>query len=580
MSSTSPFKPRKKKPSIFLWILAAFLLLLLIFLFQLVGPAPRIYVSPKTTHVSEPLGADGLPDYQQYTLNLYREGVTPENNAAALIWPALWPGELSPKDYAIVAKELGLDHIPSKADALVPIYKQIENSQLEDHAIVRKDTGAPNTPGDDATNVQFDLRQNTERIYDLITEQPWTSDQFPSLAKWARDNQQPLDQLVEASHRTRCYFPSPSLIDPKQESLIEMLLPGVQSAREAGRSLNARAMWHLGEHRVDDAWRDLHAAHRIGHLVAQGHTLVEQLVGMAISGIACDGTATLLHQGPLSPQQARQIMSDLDNIEYFSRIGDSIDSLERASFLNAVIRLAERKMNQESLKAVGGGNLEYSKYLAIDWNVALEQGNAYYDRYAAAARLPTHEARKLALAQLGNELDRLTRGFDADSLVAVVLSRSARSDAAATIMISLLLPALNATIDAQDRQNTVLDLTRLAAALAVYRAEHGTYPQKLDDLIPSVLKQLPVDLFNAKPFIYQRKDDGYLLYSTGENGADDDGSNAQRNVFEGHAYPRNEDETNPPPKPIPAGADDISIRVPRLPLAMPTPALTSKRPPE
>ncbi len=343
MTSDAPFKPRKKKPSIFLWIIAAFMLLLFFFLFQLVGPAPRIYVSPKTTHIAEPLGADGLPDYQQYTLNLYREGVTPENNAAALIWPALWPGELSPKDYEIVAKELGLDHIPSAADALVPIYKQIEKSQREDYNAARKTSSDPNAPSDDATNVEPELQENTERIFNLVIEQPWTTEQFPSLAKWARDNQQPLDQLVEASHRTRCYFPSPSLLTPTNNSLIEMMLPGVQSSREAGRSLAARAMWHLGEHRVDDAWRDLYAAHRIGHLVAQGHTLIEQLVGMAISGIACDGTATLLHHGPLSPEQARKIMADLDNIEYFSDIGDSIDHMERASFLNAVILLAARQ---------------------------------------------------------------------------------------------------------------------------------------------------------------------------------------------------------------------------------------------
>jgi type II secretory pathway pseudopilin PulG len=572
MSSASSFKPPKKKPSIFLWIVVAFLLLQLIFLFQLFGPAPRIYVSPKTTHIVEPLGLDSLPDYQQYTLNLYREGVTPENNAAALIWPALWPGELSPKEYAIVAKELGLDHIPSTADALVPIYKQVEKSQREDYNAARKNSGDPNAPSDDAANEEPDLQQNTDRIFNMITEQPWTTEQFPSLAKWAHDNQQPLDQLVEASHRTRCYFPSPSLLTPTKTSLIEMLLPGVQTSREAGRSLTARAMWHLGENRVDDAWRDLHAAHRLGHLVAQGHTLIEQLVGIAISGIACDGTATLLHHGPLSPEQARKIMADLDNIEYFSGIGDSIDHMERASFLNAVILLAQGKMDKQSLKDVGFENLEYSKYLAIDWNVALEQGNSYYDRYAAATRLPTHAARKLALAQLENELSRYSAKFDVDSVVAVVLSRSARSDAAATVMISLLLPALNATIDAQDRQNTTLDLTRLAAALAVYRAEHGAYPQKLDDLIPSVLKKLPVDLYNSKPFIYQRKDDGYLLYSAGENGADDSGSNAQRKVFEGHAYDTNDPSSPSPPQPIPLGADDISIRVPRLPLAAPTPA--------
>jgi hypothetical protein len=109
-------------------------------------------------------------------------------------------------------------------------------------------------------------------------------------------NKKPLDMLVEASQRPRCYFPSPSLLDRERESLVAMLLPGVQGVREAGRSLPVRAMWHLGEGRLNEAWKDLLAVHRIGRLTAQGQTLVEQLVGIAIDGLAREGTLTLLDQ--------------------------------------------------------------------------------------------------------------------------------------------------------------------------------------------------------------------------------------------------------------------------------------------
>ena len=34
--------------------------------------------------------------------------------------------------------------------------------------------------------------------------------------------------------------------------------------------------------------------------------------------------------------------------------------------------------------------------------------------------------------------------------------------------------------------------------------------------MPGVLDKLPVDLDNAKPYIYQRDRDGYLLYCAGE----------------------------------------------------------------
>ena len=57
-------------------------------------------------------------------LELYRDGVTTENNAAPLLLRALWPAELDPKDYAIVVMELGLEEMPSKDEALVRVHDQ------------------------------------------------------------------------------------------------------------------------------------------------------------------------------------------------------------------------------------------------------------------------------------------------------------------------------------------------------------------------------------------------------------------------------------------------------------------------
>src|SRR6478735_2790501 len=111
-------KPRRKKLSIFWWLGIAFIVTASIFVVLLFGPSPRIVVSPQTTFVTTPLRPNGLPDYEQYVLDTCRNGVTPENNAAALIWPALWPGELQPSQYAAVAKELGLKSIPFEDDAL------------------------------------------------------------------------------------------------------------------------------------------------------------------------------------------------------------------------------------------------------------------------------------------------------------------------------------------------------------------------------------------------------------------------------------------------------------------------------
>jgi hypothetical protein len=72
-----------------------------------------------------------------------------------------------------------------------------------------------------------------------------------------------------------------------------------------------------------------------------------------------------------------------------------------------------------------------------------------------------------------------------------------------------------------------LALTKTAAALAAWRADRGPgeppYPERLDELVPRYLAAVPVDPFSDNPFIYERRGDGYLLASVGENGVYDGG---------------------------------------------------------
>lgn len=71
---------------------------------------------------------------------------------------------------------------------------------------------------------------------------------------------------------------------------------------------------------------------------------------------------------------------------------------------------------------------------------------------------------------------------------------------------------------------TYSDLTRLAFALARYRADHGSHPAKLGDLSQKYIDAIPKDVFNNDaPLHYSREGDGYLLYSIGRNGINDGG---------------------------------------------------------
>jgi type II secretory pathway pseudopilin PulG len=460
------------------------------------------------------------------------------------------------------------------AEFLSKAGKANANTQPPDNSA---ETAAPSdiAYGDDVLSEWHQLNPGVvDKLLTDITSRPWTSEQVPLLAEWAKANQAPIDLLVEASRRPRYYAPSETLINNDRDMLVAMLLPMVQNTRDAGRALSVRAMWHAGEGRPMEAWQDILAIHRLSHLVAQGYTLVEQLVGLALSGIACDCTVTLLDHAELTAEQARQVQRDLAGLPNFAVMARALNTGERLMALDAFIRMGSGGGGEMFSGMTGGGNdFGNSAFdiVSVDWNLTLRDANRWYDRLVAAAQLSDREARVAALAKAEADMELLvTETRTATRLLAGVVSRQQRSQIISSIMLGLFLPALNAAIEAEDRQNTTLELTRLAVALAVYRAEHGSYPESIDQLVPAVLERLPVEVFSGKPFVYKRSADGFLLYGVGVNGVDEGGSNERYRVLNGQSIDDlDEAEAESQQSQIPTGADDNSILVPRPAFELP-----------
>lgn len=68
-----------------------------------------------------------------------------------------------------------------------------------------------------------------------------------------------------------------------------------------------------------------------------------------------------------------------------------------------------------------------------------------------------------------------------------------------------------------------VDLNRQALALKIYKAEHGAYPEKLEEIVKGIMPKLPIDYFSKKNFVYRRNGEGFILYSVGANRRDDGG---------------------------------------------------------
>lgn len=67
-------------------------------------------------------------------------------------------------------------------------------------------------------------------------------------------------------------------------------------------------------------------------------------------------------------------------------------------------------------------------------------------------------------------------------------------------------------------------------ALRAYQARAGRAPARLDQLLPQCLQGVPIDPFTGKPLVYHPQSTNWLLYSVGEDGADDGGKPVVRSV--------------------------------------------------
>ena len=561
-------KPPRRKLRV-LWTLAALVLLFGVwFCYQLFGPNPAIVVSKETTFITEPLGEDGLPDYEAYLLQQGSEGVTPENNAAVLIWQAMWPGELQQEHWLLICDALGMEKVPSTKDALVAPYDETVRDKIAMELAGRfSEQAAGDEPKEDYFSETWQTQLRDGAAYDLVGEagdRPWTSEQLPALAQWVEQNQNSLDMLIEASKRQRYYSPSPTMLDSSKDMLIASLLPSVQMIRGTARALPVRAMRHLGEGRTAEAWQDLLACHRIARLTSENFSLVGQLVAIAIDGVACNVTTPFLHDANLDAETARQILADLQELGPVSNCAQTMDQGERLSYLDTALALLAGRGGPASQL----GWLDMPPVIdvvfqsKIDWNMILRKGNALCDEFVAAAELPLRDQRIAEFDSIDDKISQLSAGINSPSaLIGSVMNYQRRSEMASNILVSLMLSAMPAAFNAEDRTRTLLELTRLAAALAVYRAEQGAYPEQLADLVPGVLSKLPVDLYSEKSFLYERKDDGgYLLYSVFENGIDDGGDSCMNGeVIDGEWTQQG---TNEQPEGFDYSKSDLVIRVP------------------
>jgi acetyl esterase/lipase len=483
-------------------------------------PRVLVTISKETTYITGPLRKDGYPDYIAALNERFKKGVTPENNAAVLFWQAVGPSELNPRIRTRYFEMLEMPPPADQGDYFVSFDKYMRRLKDANDPRLTKPTAEKPEP-------EWDQLQRAMR-------RPWSTKELPLLDEWLAANEKPLALLAKATKRPRRYDPL-LCVNSDQGIVIAILMDASEQSREVGRALGARAMLKLKVGKVEEAWDDLLACHRLARLQGQGPTIIEALVAIAVDGCACAGDQAVLQSAALSTIQIAKMREDLVSLPPMAKMAGKIDIGERFIFLDCVGTCARDGFGSLSLfngmalgKSVTSTFVEITAHAATNWDVILRMGNTWYDRIVAAGRKPTAAGKRFEIAGIERDVKGLEANEKDPKSFGVSLFANGPSHAVSKrigdILIGLLLPALSSAFNTEDRGVMQFELTRLGFALAAYRADHDAYPDQFSDLAPRYVTKVPGDIFaDDGPLHYKRQDKGYVIYSVGINGKDDGG---------------------------------------------------------
>jgi len=167
----------------------------------------------------------------------------------------------------------------------------------------------------------------------------------------------------------------------------------------------------------------------------------------------------------------------------------------------------------------------------IDWDIVLGMVRTVYNRYVKAWQAPCYKERIKSLSKIDEDYFKMESSLEDYSSLKKLPEAELNKISSQLIgqtLLEYLCPSATGVCGALERNKMYSDLTELSFALAQYKAVHRSFPKNLDELKPKYIDAIPLDGFNNDAaLIFERKNDGYLLYSVGPNGRDDGGKRLQ-----------------------------------------------------
>ena len=380
----------------------------------------------------------------------------------------------------------------------------------------------------EAINAYVELPAALEPAFERAVKTAWPVD-HEALGQYLDQpgNVVAIKALHKAAAMQRCQLPC---FGDSSKSVIAVMLPNLSHLRFLSKLAVADGRRSEAKGRRAAAVDNYFTLMRMAGHIAQGTTLIEGLVGVAVWRFGDKALRDMVLRAPLSTGELGVIGRRLDEVAGgLPSVRRGLDG-ERVFGTSIVDELCAHPLRL--LGALPGVFQAGSDGFALldDGPVhpAQDDGWAQLELRIGRLILPDRAIKKHMLGYYDGVLDQAGRtpgpdmAFDEERYLREEVPRW-------DVVTRMMLPSLSRSVTLGYRAEADRALTRLAVALRTHMANHeGQPPGELADLHPPPPTGAIRDPFSGDPLIYRVEGDGWVAYSVGPNLIDDDGTTGAR----------------------------------------------------
>jgi hypothetical protein len=326
--------------------------------------------------------------------------------------------------------------------------------------------------------------------------QPLDPTEGPALRDLVARNDKALALLMTMGDKPCFLFRDPA------QSLLEARLPSAVKMLQATRLLLFAALFRAEAGEMGTAVGEMASGLKFTPLVAREGTLMPFLIAVAQTRILANFLGDVCEGRTIADADLVRLMDALDPGPWRGRLAEAIRG-ERVFFVEA----GELTMKQgaQGFEAFFG-DLSILQKLGL-WTIKpllkrdFRTGLPVYEELEGLAPRPYYEVRPVLKAETQRSEKRPWYAY----------------------ISKILIGNFEAAFfkEAQLEANILASRTGLACRL--YKSRTGSYPERLDALVPGILSEVPIDPFTGQPLVYRRDGEGFIVYSLGSNEKDDGG---------------------------------------------------------